>query len=194
MTTKTKLLFVVAVACSIRLGAPAAAASGLVPPFCDDVCSSSACTDQCYVDQMAFDNGNPITCLAWGDYDTGQACCGDGACDTAGGEEMCNCSQDCGSCPQTFPECNPISQTGCASGQVCNNLGYCKDVPECHDGNCDNGTKPTPPACFDNRCSSKNDCCQGNICTGYWYVQEWDVTFLGWCTPVTSNTSQNTRR
>lgn len=131
------------------------------PPICSEVCdSSTACDETCYENMMEFENGNDITCLEYGVYDTSVACCGDGAC--VEGEEPCTCNDDCGTC--SSGSCNPVTQTGCQPGQKCNMLGVCKDVPNCEDGACDNGTKPSPPECWDAFCESDDDCCGDNIC------------------------------
>jgi hypothetical protein len=154
--------------------------AGFSPDICEEYCdTSTACEDECYIDMMEFENGNAITCLEYGVYDTSAACCGDGLC--VEGEEPCNCDDDCGVCAELFPECNPITQTGCSSGQKCNTLGYCKDVPNCSEGYCDNGTKPTPPECFDNLCDEHSDCCPENVC------QVPRPSDPGWCVPRTHN-------
>jgi hypothetical protein len=63
---------------------------------CDEYCPTAGCSDTCFVDQMEFDNGNRISCLDYGVFDTSQFCCGDGLCNGDAGEDSGSCSADCG--------------------------------------------------------------------------------------------------
>lgn len=89
-TLRAVLVLVIAVIVSIRdYGATLYASYDL----CSDVCSSSSCATECYENEMEFENGNSISCLDYGVYDTGQACCGDGNCNN--GEDTGSCYADC---------------------------------------------------------------------------------------------------
>jgi hypothetical protein len=149
-------------------------------PQCSSVCGAADCTDGCYVDGIAFENGDRITCLDYGTWDTSESCCGDGYCDMSSGanNECGNCSADCGSgCGGTTSPCNPTSQTGCSSGYVCAPNGVCLQVPNCTGGTCNNGTVTSPP-CEDSYCGNGGTCCSGDVCynpyPGYTY---------GFCVP-----------
>lgn len=62
------------------------------PQDCNDVCTvDESCTSICYPDEISFENGDSITCYAWGVY--AMPCCGDGVCSP--GENASNCFADC---------------------------------------------------------------------------------------------------
>lgn len=84
------VLLIVAVIVSVRDYRATLHAS---PDLCGDVCSSSDCATECYENEMEFENGNSISCLDYGVYDPGQACCGDGQCNN--GEDTGTCYADC---------------------------------------------------------------------------------------------------
>jgi hypothetical protein len=142
--------------------------------ICDDVCDGSSgvtCDTRCFATEIDFENGNPTTC---GEY--GATCCGDGICDT--GVEMDVCPDDCGSTdPGVCDQCDPVAQTGCDSGDVCNVQACCVPVPA---GN--GPSNPVPPrssVCWDYECNSNADCCAGDKC--YLWPSGLDDGYLGTC-------------
>ena len=190
MRNRLRIFLIASLACWLKLGATPAVMGAQTNQLCDDVCTDSTdCTQMCYPDLVALENGTPyISCLDWGVYDPLLGCCGDGVCDLVNGEEMCNCSADCGECTAPVEGgCDPVAQTGCGPDEYCNPLHVCKWIPNCQDGACDNNSKPSPPACFDSQCSTDADCCSGDKCTGYWYIRDWNYTVYGWCVPYTNN-------
>lgn len=129
--------------------------AGVVPPICEEVCSSSTvCEELCYENMMEFENGNDITCRQFGVYDTSISCCGDTVCDTAYEMDPL-CAADCGPDNQGCQECNPVTQSGCDTGEVCTARSCCKAF-----GNVRTG----PPVCTDLYCDEDSDCCPGNYC------------------------------
>lgn len=164
MSNRTRFLFLAVVACWVGLHSTGLSASP-PPPLCDEVCSSeTTCTDECYVDLMEFENGNSISCYEYGVY--ALPCCGDSRCDLGSETEMGSCDEDCGSVctPPNCPDCNPISQTGCSTGEMCNRDGECVPVPFCDGSGCDD--PPVPPECYEDFCNYDWDCCSGNFCAG----------------------------
>ena len=150
------------------IGAPKVLAS---PHTCDEVCSSSvACEEECYINEMEYQNGNATTCLAYGVYDTSAVCCGDLKCEE---DEAGYCEVDCGGTGGCYPaECNPSTRTGCSSGQVCNSQACCVDAPAGW------GDPPKDPACYEDYCDDSHDCCGGDHC----YIA-YPGYFLGVCVP-----------
>lgn len=148
------------------------------PTSCDDLCSTSSCETSCFATELDFENGTPTTCYAYGTYDLGQVCCGDGFCATDAGEDSSSCSYDCGHPIPTVPTCgNSVCEQGencntcpadcgaCGDNSTCNNNGNCdtgegKDCPDCQVfGYCGTGggSCPTPNdysyTCSDDRCA-----------------------------------------
>lgn len=127
MTRRFRWLFMLLVAVWVRLGAPVHA----FPNDCADVCTSgTTCTETCYPDELAFINGNAITCLQWGTY--ASPCCGDGSCN--GGETASSCFSDC-HCPDGA--CN-AGETTATCPQDCTDPGG-GGGPGCGNGTCDAG-------------------------------------------------------
>lgn len=194
MRSRLRIFLIASLACWLKFGATPAVMGFAADQLCDELCTeSSDCTEMCYPDLVALENGTPyISCLDWGVYDPSIGCCGDGVCDIGDGEEMCNCSADCGPCI-AGEACNPMTQTGCGPNEICNALGVCKGVPDCADGKCDNGSKTAPPNCQDGGCGSDGDCCSGNKCVGYWnnldpqHPDQPEWLFSGFCVPYTNN-------
>jgi len=138
------------------------AGSGLfatMVPICEEICAEATCDSECYENMMEFENGNNLTCLGWGTWDTDSVCCGDGVCDTSPDCEIGSCLADCPE-PTTGPcnECNPTTQTGCAAGEVCAHNACCVE-----EGNRP-PSPPLPPGCFAVICATDGDCCSGDYC------------------------------
>lgn len=128
-----------------------------MPTICEEYCSSStACEDQCYLNMMEFENGNDITCLEYGVYDTSAPCCGDSICSFGQGEAS-YCASDCGN-SSGCNECNVAQQTGCATGKLCNRRGCCVDAPS------GGGNPPRDPVCYEDYCEDSGDCCPESYC------------------------------
>ncbi len=169
MSTKTKVVFLIAVSWWLLVGRHGEVygwTGDQAVQFCDTVCGSTTdCNESCYVDQFHFDQDQPTTCFEYGDYAI--PCCGDGICDIGSGQEMGSCNDDCGSScslDDSCAECDPEAQTGCDSGEICNNDGYCVPAPYCDASGC--GNPREPPECYEDFCNSDNDCCSGDFCFG----------------------------
>jgi hypothetical protein len=148
----------------------------MVPPICDTVCDGSAdCNTVCFIDQEAYDNGDPTSCYAYGVYPL--PCCGDGICDVT--NEMGTCDADClvigDYCHDSGIACDPTVANACGSGNVCDSSGCCVAVPNCtstSNGSCQNPVKPPSP-CFDSYCYQSSDCCSGDHCYNNFPVEDW---------------------
>jgi hypothetical protein len=106
---------------------------------CDTYCPAHGCDSECWENQFDFDNDHPTTCLAHGDYDLDQVCCGDGLCQVDAGESNGNCTGDCGQPPHA---CN--NNTVCELGETCVNCPYdcgsCGSAGSCNsNGKCEVG-------------------------------------------------------
>jgi hypothetical protein len=155
------------------------AGSGTLWRECDTACPTSNCTDSCFVDGIAFEDGDSITCLDYGTYDTSQTCCGDSFCDVADGENCTNCLEDCPG-PCSTGDCEPWRQTDCPTGQACASNGVCVSIPNCDSGGCNNDNVKTP-TCLDAYCNNGHDsCCPGDVCEGWTYYIP-----VGICVPQT---------
>ena len=138
-------------------------------PECDQVCSTASCEDTCYVDQVAFDNGNAISCMSYGVYDFDQECCGDGLCQVDAGESHSNCSIDCGPVGHA---CN--NDDVCDLGENCVNCPSetCGMSPSCNlNGVCESGEDKYCDDCKVNGfCTRDSDCDSQGSAWGYTYV------------------------
>lgn len=140
---------------------------------CDVTCSSANCNDSCFVDELAFENGDSISCYDYGTYDTSQSCCGDGICNMSLDEngnptdnnEFGNCYTDCHNEPGDPLECDAQTQEGCETGQVCGPNWRCVNIPNYTGdpvkGNNGNQVNPT---CTENYCDGLHQCCSGDVC------------------------------
>lgn len=125
-----------------------------LPPICSDVCTTSTdCTDQCYIDMMEFDNGNAITCLQFGTFDS-NLCCGDGYC-ASDYEDAGSCPSDCDLGITSPPTCGDFQ---CDPGESKRNCPTdCTSPETCGDSRCDtNETAGNCPA----------DCTYADYCNG----------------------------
>lgn len=200
MRRRTRLIIALTALWWVRFGGGGVAAAPF-PDDCNDVCSSTtSCQATCFPDEIAFENGNRISCLTWGVYAT--PCCGDGSCDSGedfnscfgdchcgdhtcdAGENVSTCPADCGGGPPP-PECS-----GTCTDETCD------DCPEdcwhdsgvcgyCGDGICEadeTGGYGTPYAghcdTADGWCSyCGEDCDGGCVPTACWpYVCDPDET------------------
>jgi len=91
------------VAIAMIIYGPPATLRALPVDICDEVCSSSQCGSSCYENMTEFENGNAISCLAYGVYDTNQFCCGDGQCREDLDENTTSCEADCAEPPALEP-------------------------------------------------------------------------------------------
>lgn len=155
---RTVLLLVTA---SVLLHGSGARLSAMTPPFCDEVCSSSDCGSTCYIDQFAFDQDDPTTCLDFGTYDIDSWCCGDAICSDVAGENSDTCTDDCGGPIAQEPVCG---SNGCELGENCANCsadcGVCSVVTSCNNNdNCEPGeTKSCPDCQISGFCKHNSDC------------------------------------
>jgi hypothetical protein len=155
-------------------------------PECDTSCDSSSCTDSCYADEIAFENGDSISCLDWGSWDASQSCCGDGICDMSldgngdpsDNNEFGNCYADCHNEPGDPLDCNPNTQEGCSSGQACAPNWVCVNIPDYSGGSGNNGHM-VDPSCTTNYCDAQTHCCAGDAC--YLPIAGWGGS--GICVP-----------
>jgi|CXWK01.1.fsa_nt_gi hypothetical protein len=148
------LAFLAIVYFGAEVGGVSLAAS--TPPICEEVCSeSTACEESCYENMMEFENGNDITCLDYGVYDTEATCCGDSVCEATRGE-MGYCNFDCGPIVEGCGECDPYAQTGCGNDEVCTNDECCLAQ--------NNPPPPPAPQCFIVACSQYVPCCANFYC------------------------------
>lgn len=155
---------------------------------CDTSCDSSNCNDTCFVDEIAFENGDSISCYDYGTWDTSQSCCGDGICDMSldgngdptDNNEFGNCYADCHDEPGDPLQCNPQTQEGCSSGQACAPNWTCVNIPNYTGspttGNNGNQVNPT---CTENYCDGLHQCCSGDAC--YYPIAGWGGS--GICVP-----------
>lgn len=97
--------------------------------------------------------------------------CGDGQCDSAGGEDCTSCSADCGACPNPTPppagsggqcdgHCGGQATSGCWCDDSCAQYGdCCSDNSSCSAcGNCGSSPPPTTPKCGDGTCNGSETC------------------------------------
>lgn len=125
------------------------------PPICEEVCSSSTtCSETCYLNMMEFENGNDITCLEYGVYDTSTFCCGDAVCTASADETLYTCAYDCGVCGDGY--CDPFETcSNCAT-----DCETCLGAPSC------TPEDPADPTCGSMLCNSQGSCCSGyHVCT-----------------------------
>src|SRR5262245_53826762 len=138
MSRRLQLLAVVLIAAWMRLGVSVLA----FPNDCANVCTSeTTCTDTCYPDELAFINGNAITCLQWGTY--GTPCCGDGTCssgedssscfvDCHCGDGTCNAGENTSTCPGDCVDPGGGGGPHCPNGTVDGNENCDSCVADCH--------------------------------------------------------------
>ena len=97
--------------------------------------------------------------LAKGNIGLVSAVCGDGECDSAGGEDPCTCPEDCGRpvCGDGVCEC-PENQDNCCQDCGCGDPGCttCNAATGACDSNCGNGT--CEPDCGENCETCAEDC------------------------------------
>ncbi len=152
------------------LASGSASVSATTWPECDEVCSTSSCGDSCYLNQMEFDNGNSISCYAYGEYDFDQECCGDGICQLDAGESVDDCTADCNVIGHA---CNNDSL--CELGENCANCpadcDACQSAATCNDnGKCDVGEDKTCGDCqATGFCNSNTDCGPETSSWGFTY-------------------------
>ncbi len=129
---------------------------------------------------MAFDNGNAISCMAYGVYDFGQECCGDGLCQADAGESHANCTIDCG------PAGHACNNDGvCDLGENCvncpNDCVPCGMSEECNlNGVCEAGeTKDCDDCKVNGFCNNDSDCGPQSSSWGYTYECINDYCMIG---------------
>ena len=126
---------------------------------CDVVCDGTEqCNTSCFVDGIAFENGDQTTCFAdYEPYDWGQACCGDGVC-ALDSDEPTLCEDDCP------PLCISLGCGGavtCDANQACVTGGCC--VAPCGPAGC--GGTSRSCGLTGSSCNSDSDCCSDETCT-----------------------------
>jgi hypothetical protein len=111
------------------------------PDDCAQVCgSTTSCNEQCFPDELAWINGNWISCLTWGDYE--EPCCGDFECsggETASscfgdchcGDDVCNAGETIYTCPADCDgEGGPGGGGPDCGNNTCNGTESCSNCPE----------------------------------------------------------------
>mmetsp|Transcript_22947 Transcript_22947/g.39267 ORF Transcript_22947/g.39267 Transcript_22947/m.39267 type:complete len:672 (+) Transcript_22947:67-2082(+) len=120
----------------------------LASPTCIDGTCRKKCGDCC--------PGNDCSTY---ETDCGASCsggpvCGDGTCDTAGGEDCTNCATDCIgiACPEQCGTCSSDASISCLTAQDCPSTNVCDAACYLGDGS----------SCAGTLCNNKSDCPPNN--------------------------------